>query len=299
MGSSPDTLKHAGGAAMILKCRGSRAPKNELERKLLMSLRGPVVSLNLKTLPGDLTLFQVFQAYTLDESFYTEEEWDSLVNGYTKPVTFVEHDYFPSMAKTARLFQKARALLSRDSAPDQCSRQNRTEKLLLDTYSLRTTLTGQISDIIERLKESPDFRDCGPVNSAIYMERKAAHTAAAREYGLIVLTQIEVNLILTALLKSNQEEYGHIAESNGLLCRQLCDFCESEALDDQPLTSWVNLALCMAYIGASGKTDKERAEALYMRYDTTSGGDQQKDRRKKEVRNLKDLESFASYLSLS
>jgi hypothetical protein len=37
------SLVHAGGAATILKCRGTRPPKNELEEKLLLSLRGPVV----------------------------------------------------------------------------------------------------------------------------------------------------------------------------------------------------------------------------------------------------------------
>ena len=34
---------HSGGAAQILKSRGSAGPKNEFEQKLMLSLRGPVV----------------------------------------------------------------------------------------------------------------------------------------------------------------------------------------------------------------------------------------------------------------
>ena len=37
-------MKHAGGAAKIFKYRGKPYPGNELEQKLLLSLRGPVVS---------------------------------------------------------------------------------------------------------------------------------------------------------------------------------------------------------------------------------------------------------------
>jgi hypothetical protein len=37
------SLGHAGGAATIMKCRGTRPAKNEIEMKVLMTLRGPVV----------------------------------------------------------------------------------------------------------------------------------------------------------------------------------------------------------------------------------------------------------------
>ena len=37
-------MKHAGGAAKIFKYRGMPNRGNELEQKLLLSLRGPVVS---------------------------------------------------------------------------------------------------------------------------------------------------------------------------------------------------------------------------------------------------------------
>lgn len=37
------SIGHAGGAAAILKCRGTRPAKDEIEKKVLLSLRGPVV----------------------------------------------------------------------------------------------------------------------------------------------------------------------------------------------------------------------------------------------------------------
>ena len=42
--TSETSVGHAGGAATILKCRGTRPAKNEIEKKVLLSLRGPVVS---------------------------------------------------------------------------------------------------------------------------------------------------------------------------------------------------------------------------------------------------------------
>ena len=37
-------MSHSVGAAQILKSRGKSGPKNDFERLLLLSLRGPVVS---------------------------------------------------------------------------------------------------------------------------------------------------------------------------------------------------------------------------------------------------------------
>lgn len=41
--SSEGSVQHIGGAAKILKCRGTRPPTNDMEEKILMCLRGPVV----------------------------------------------------------------------------------------------------------------------------------------------------------------------------------------------------------------------------------------------------------------
>ena len=38
-------VSHSVGAAQILKCRGYAAPRDEFERILLLSLRGPIVSI--------------------------------------------------------------------------------------------------------------------------------------------------------------------------------------------------------------------------------------------------------------
>ena len=102
--SSSNVISHAGGAARIFKERGRNKPKNELEAKLLLSLRGPVV----------------IQSIFLTHNYFTSAEWAEITEsdmGSESP----EEQSFRCFALYARLFQKARQLLAMQTLGDQAS----------------------------------------------------------------------------------------------------------------------------------------------------------------------------------
>lgn len=99
-------MTHAGGAARIIKCRGLRAPTDDLERDTLLALRGSIV----------------IQAFALGSEYFDDREWEWLENagqpGRLGSSTDDEHpnhysfhrSILPHLTRTARLAQRTTQL---------------------------------------------------------------------------------------------------------------------------------------------------------------------------------------------
>jgi hypothetical protein len=201
-----------------------------------------------------LRYLQVIQAFFLDESFYTEDEWHDLITGFTGALDDDE-GFFPGLIRTARLFQRTRRLLTQGPISP-----NEKEELIASASDLHDTISDRISNWSRRLHEVRDLWLLD-INSR---KHKFDHGSCVREYGLAMCTQVQVNCLLAALSGEVTEA---IESENTMLCRGMYTLCEVDALCHRPLgTCWVMIAMSTAYIGATNAKDKARVMKIISDY---------------------------------
>ena len=275
--SSSGIIAHAGGAARIFKERGFTRPKNELEAKLMLSLRGPLV----------------VQSIFLIHSYFTTAEWTGITEsdiGSESP----EEQSFRCFALYARLFQRARQLLAMQPSDGQVS-YSAFASLEVETNDLRLKHAPFLQTLRERFwsldaslyggseavaasvaqitGQSPSALDEG----SAYWTLKIMHAHIARSYGLGIACQIALNALILAIRaeltradgtflvtesesdKETQQPDKTLRVENAFMARETCQLVDAVCCHRPLGTIYVALILRIAYVGA-GEVDLDGAQ---------------------------------------
>jgi hypothetical protein len=279
---SESALQHAGGAAKIFKARAESygigesgndvkayvGPKDKLEEKLMLSLRGPVV------------LHSLF----LEKEYFSAVEWRQLTENKIG-ATSVEEKAFRCLAEYARLFRSARdiAAMRRElNAPTSSpilypsSLKSQTANLETDTIILSAKLLPHLEALRTRFWELDTALSAtqqtlltsevmqengpGPTKHDIWL-LNVGHAHIGRSYGVAMSTQILINALLIAFTKWNMEDAQGLPNQamslrlTALLAENHNLAIESSRFADQvsrhrPLgTAYMGLVLRTAYLG--------------------------------------------------
>jgi hypothetical protein len=212
-----------------------------------------------------LNSLQAIQAFNLDESYYTEDEWAAIISGYSTAGRIAdrisdgiaEENFFDVLAATSRLFQRTRTTLSQRPVSQQ-----HIEQLMSCASDLHQDVAKQLSELSGRLDRARGFPETGIGIDA--KKEKFNHGTYARSYGLTLTTQIAVNCILIALYGTCHDT---TKRENACLCQEICSLGERDATYHMPLGSaWIIIALSVAYVGAYSAEDKMRVVTLLKTY---------------------------------
>ena len=212
-----------------------------------------------------LNSLQAIQAFNLDESYYTEDEWAAITSGYSTADRIAdriadgtaEESFFDVLATTSRLFQRTRTVLSQRPASQQ-----EIEKLISRASDLHQDVANQLSELSGRLDRARGLFETGMSIDA--KQEKFNHGTYVRNYGLTLTTQIAVNCILASLQGTWHDA---TKRENAYLCREICSLGERDATYHMPLGSaWILIALHVAYVGAYSAEDKMRVVTVLTTY---------------------------------
>ena len=251
------SLKHCDGVARIFKHRGNRPPRNMLEKNILLTLRGPVVRVEHSpfAIVRSVNLVQVFQAFFVEESYFTDAQWENTVNGFMLPGEVPESGFFTNLAATARLFQRARRALTQNPRS-----QEDIERLAVSAADICKSI-GARADV-ERAR-IVDFKHIQDPNRS-EVETKFLHNHYTRQYGLTITTMIQANVVHAALDERKRET---LEAENSRLCRELCVFVPGNASWHRPLGSLTfKLMLQFAFIGAATPEDRQNVLNLLLEF---------------------------------
>lgn len=232
------SLQHAGGAAKILQCRGTRPPKDELEKQLLKALRGPVT----------------VQAMFLPEDCYTPSQWGSIASGFSEPEHTADDKVLKQLAATTRLFQRTRSILSSSPIISQdVARTVQSALTLQRTLDLESTITeSHLNEACARL-----------LLNIKNLDLKFAHARRAHSHGLLLTMRIQTNSMLAAL---HPPWFETLQLQNSILCHELCELAEVECTRHRPLgSSWIMTAM-VAAAGCVPAQDRLRVDRILASY---------------------------------
>jgi hypothetical protein len=258
--------------------KGRTGEKNTLDSAWTSSMSSPCHCSSIITIVVYLLrCVQVIQAFFLEESFYTADDWTNITSGFSKDVDN-EEGFFSGLAATARLFQSTRRALSQDTTSKE-----EKDRLISRASTLRQTMTDCLSDLSKRLNKARDIW----AEDMHTIKNKFDHGSCTRSYGLALSTQIQVNCLLSAL---RGELSDSIKRENAGLCQEICKLGESDATYHRPLGSgWIFIALSVAYTVTSSIQDKTRVVKVLADYTCDFP------KEKAEVQ-MAGMEHFAKYL---
>jgi hypothetical protein len=222
---------HGEGAAQIIKVRSYYNPRDDFEKELLLSLRGPIL----------------FEALINPKICFSPEEWKTLVESEIDEGT-PEGQMMRCLAKAPSLMQRGRAGLR-----DQ-----------VDLTAVVSETRQQYSILKEILQEMEDryntVRDDGIPRSTIMLTKVHAHYQ--RIYGLALAVCLIFNCIYRALDPAYMElDIDAKDFSEKVLC------LAEEAAPYRPLgASYILLCLITAWCGSRDEGTKQLVEAAYVDY---------------------------------
>jgi hypothetical protein len=230
-------MQHSGGAASVIKSRGIKPPASLLERRILATLRGPVV----------------WQSLFLEQSFFSDAEWEALVNMRSDEAVNNEEGFFEGMASMVRLFQRTRSALSRSP------RDPKTIKTLaVDVQALKVSLDERSSQLGANIDRMCDLPLAHPTGKDMFQ-----WLTTPRNYGLLLPVRIMLNCITMSLHGQSLRRY---EDENKVLCHAACNVA-AQAVAFRPLGSlWVGLMLMMSYPGAREEAEQERLKYWMVSY---------------------------------
>lgn len=125
---------------------------------------------------------------------------------------------------------------------------------------LYRTLTVLNSDLLGKLNRARDAWSLDMLSS----KEKFTHGFCTRNYGMALSTKIVAVFVLATL----RGEWDDTAKSErARLCREVCFLAETDATHHRPLgSSWILLALTMAYAASGTAEDKQRVVGLLTEY---------------------------------
>ncbi|KAB8336682.1 hypothetical protein FH972_020993 [Carpinus fangiana] len=299
--SVPDI--HSGGAAKILKSRGRNGPKNELEDKLILTLRGPVVSHSPFS-----KLYNIFnsQSFFQASTPFTPEEWTRLTMGETDvEECSIDEQMLRHFAQLPELMRAARNMLINSQGPPEPLELTILQHKI---FQLRQTL-------------GPVYKGCADryhglhgvllsVGDKVDVRLEIGHAHCARTALLAITTHLVANCIAEGVLRHPQSgdsssDLALLRAESAALSREVREIA-TQVYRHRPLgTIYMNFVLRVAWAGASpcasfdesdlhAQQDRLETESMLVDYgsdlhgiDLASGGFRRRD-----------LEWLAGYLRL-
>ncbi|KAL8652301.1 MAG: hypothetical protein Q9210_002759 [Variospora velana] len=233
-------ISHIEGAARIMKSRGFVKPKDDFERTLISTLRGPVV----------------FEALLADTIHFCSEDWKTLNEQSSEGATLPEVQWFTCIAAVPDLLQRSRAALKLYGTPSLhlLPFELETRSLLDDCRSIITTLRERLHGY-DPNKQPPELRN-------------HLHAHYLRSLALALGTGIILNCVLSGLegtLDYVREESSRWSDEIVLLALSATQY--------QPLGSMaIELCLRFAWMGAASAEAREAVKVLLADYDAACLG---------------------------
>ncbi|KAI9794103.1 MAG: hypothetical protein M1833_000468 [Piccolia ochrophora] len=231
---------HGEGATQILKSRGSSGPCDEFEKKLLLTLRGPVV----------------FEALLNDNIRFSQREWKHLVESGLKSDN-IEADWFRYLARLPDLMHRCRRALYHPHMILDTSLSD----LVFETESLLEDCKLNITALRDRLRTFEE----DPPPSAF---KTLLHAHRVRILALALFTGILFSCVLSSLsgkplrLCTETSQWSHEIYH---LARV--------AVKYRPLGSMAMIVcLYVAWIGAASEDLREKIKTLLADYEKTCLG---------------------------
>ena len=214
MGSgSPQPLTHTEGAVQLLRSWGKVDQRDALQRKLLATLRGPVIFEGLFNPRIEMSLKEWSELLAQDWSY---TNWDDQILCY--------------LAETPSFLRRGR---------DKTYRGQLDSELLQDVHTRYNAMLLTLDKARERLRH---FESTG-----ITEEKEFVHLAYQRIYGISLLVATIFNCLVSSLSTGNP---GLDAEAESFSQEVLILAEQSHRY--RPLgSSYITLCLIVAYVGAS------------------------------------------------
>jgi hypothetical protein len=233
---------HGEGAAQILKVRAYYNARDDFEKELLLSLRGPIL----------------FEALINPKIRFNPEEWKTLVES--------ELDEGTPEGQTMRCLAKAPNIM--ESGKASLLEQVHLSEIIAETRHQYCVLKGILQEMEDRYNT---VRDDGIPRSTTMLTKVHAHYQ--RIYGLALAICLIFNCIYRALDPACMELD---IDAKDLSEKVLC--LAEEAAAYRPLgAGYILLCLLTAWCGSKDEETKQLVEAAYVDYRMDFPGDFQAD----------------------
>lgn len=223
---------HGEGAAQILKVRAYYNTQDEFERKLLLTLRGPVL----------------FEALINTRISFTPKEWRGIVEN--------ELDGASSEGLILRCLAHAPDLMQRGTTA--LREQAGLQMLISETRHQYVILTATLSELHDRLNSVKEFRSSP--HSATSLTR--AHSHYQRSYGLCLAICIVFNCILKALDTNDTD----LDVESMCFCEDVLGLAEEAAMYRPLGASYITLCLMAAWCGSRDDATRVTVERILIDY---------------------------------
>ncbi|KAI4270330.1 MAG: hypothetical protein L6R38_007164 [Xanthoria sp. 2 TBL-2021] len=231
---------HTKGATRLLMSRGFAKPRDDFERQLMLTLRGPVV----------------FEALLTDNIQLSSRDWKILNGGIPDSShKYLDGQWFTCIADVPDLIQRSKAALILHEPPSL--------HLLGLELEVRALLE-DIKPIITKTRDRLDSFD-GTSVPAVLSNHLQAH------YFRSLAMALGVGIILNCVLSGLEGTSTTICEESVLWSEEIVQLAEICTIY-RPLGSMAMLiALRMAWPGAGCAAAKERIESLLVEYGACVG----------------------------
>ncbi|CAO1603077.1 hypothetical protein XANCAGTX0491_006670 [Xanthoria calcicola] len=232
---------HTNGATRLLRSRGFAKPRDDFERLLMLTLRGPVV----------------FEALLTDNIQLSSHDWKILIGGFPASIhDHVDGQWFACIAHVPDLIERSKAALIMHEPPS------------LNLLSLELEVRALLEDIRPIITKSRDRLDSFDATAvpAVLSNHLQAH------YPRSLAMALGVGIILNCMLSGLEGASSTAVCEESVLWSeeivQLAEICNIY----RPLGSMAMLiALRMAWCGAACAAAKERIESMLVEYGACIG----------------------------
>ena len=226
---------HVQGAVQVLKARGKRDSESDFEKKVLISLRGPIL----------------MQALLDPKIQFEYDEWIDLMMKY-QGVKGHEGAIMRGWAEMPWLMDRGRvALKTGDEA----------QRLVLAEQALRDY--GRICAALSYFKEKYlEFQGEKPIPGQTSDSRKRKHNALQRLYGLALIITLISNCIAQALEPGDAE----LLEEGKALCDDTFILAEEAAMYRPLASSFIILACYAAWVAVRDQKTRDLVREKMVEY---------------------------------
>ena len=246
---------HSEGAARILKMRGFSGPRDEFESKLLLTLRGPVVTTLCCFTEVHRLIFQVMEALDNHNIHLSRQEWKDLIQTPLKDVD-TNTAWLKCLACVPDLMQRGSIALYQNRRPETLA------DLEIETVALLEDCKANITMLRERFK-APDF---GSSELRTLAQSHPVRTLVYSQYLRLLALALTTGIILSCIVCALQGNNVNVYEEVSQWSEEIFQLAEL-GIPLQPLGSMA-MVLCLpiAWIGAANQNSREKIYALLANY---------------------------------
>ncbi|KAI9723213.1 MAG: hypothetical protein M1812_001095 [Candelaria pacifica] len=230
------TASHSQGAALILKGRGFFGPRDDFEKTLLATLKGPMI--------------KVFEAVLCDNIRFTQREWKSFL-GDGLEAKNINTDWFRCLSYLPDLMHRCRHAMHCSSTISGSS----LPELVSEIMTLLDECRINIVALRDRLRTFEDAVPPSEITSTVHAQQVAL-------LSLALFTGIVLSCVLSSLLEEPLRLRSEISQWS----QEIVELAEV-AVRYFPLGCMaIIICLYAAWIGARSDDHREKIETWIRRY---------------------------------